>query len=155
MAAPLRRAAALADARARPPTPADQAALAQLMLDAYRGSIDDEGETLADALAVVGQLYGGEFGTLMGSCSEVVEIGGSLVAATLLTLFAGGPFVAFSMTAPAWQRQGLARAGLQRAMARLADGDEPLLRLVVTEGNPAEHLYERLGFQRCPDPRAA
>jgi ribosomal protein S18 acetylase RimI-like enzyme len=153
MAAPLRRAAVATDPRARPPTPADQAALAGLMLGAYRGSIDDEGETLDDALAVVGQLFGGEFGTPMWACSELVEHAGTVVAATLITLYAGGPFVAFSMTAPAWQRQGLARAGLQRAMARLAAGDEPLLRLVVTEGNPAERLYESLGFQRCPDPR--
>ncbi len=153
MAAPLQRAAAPADARARPPTSADAAALAQLMLAAYRGSIDDEGETLADAVAVLGQLFDGEFGAMMWSCSEVVEHAGALVAATLVTLYAGSPFVAFSMTAPASQRQGLARAGLQRAMARLADGDEPLLRLVVTAGNPAERLYESLGFQRCPDPR--
>ncbi len=33
----------------RQPTLADDAALAALMLDAYRGTIDDDGETLEDA----------------------------------------------------------------------------------------------------------
>lgn len=153
MAAPLRRAAVPAEAQARPPTPADQQALAQLTLDAYQGSIDDEGESLEDAVAVIGQLFGGGFGTMLWSCSEVVERAGHVVSATMVTLYAGGPFIAFTLTHPAWQRQGLARGGLQRVMARLAEGDEPVLRLVVTEGNPAEQLYQSLGFQRCPDPR--
>ncbi len=37
----------------------DIPALAQLMLDAYRGAIDDEGETLADALAYVQGTFAG------------------------------------------------------------------------------------------------
>lgn len=156
MAAPLRHgrgATAPSDPAARPPAPADLEALAQLVLDAYQGTIDDEGETLEDAQATIAQLFGGEFGTLLWACSEVVQHDGRLVAATMITLYAGAPFVAFTMTHPAWQRRGLARAGLQRAMARLAAGDETLLRLVVSEGNPAEQLYASLGFVRCPDPR--
>lgn len=157
MAAPLRHGGAVvapADTAARPPTPADLDALAQLVLDAYQGTIDDEGETLDDAQDTIAQLFAGDFGTMLWACSEVVERDGRLVAATMITLYVGGPFVAFTMTHPAWQRRGLARAGLQRAMARLAAGDETLLRLVVSEGNPAEHLYAQLGFVRCPDPRA-
>ncbi len=157
MAAPLRHSggtAAPTDTAARPPTPADLDALAQLVLDAYQGTIDDEGETLDDARATIAQLFAGDFGTMLWACSEVVERDGRLVAATMITLYAGAPFVAFTMTRPAWQRRGLARAGLQRAMARLAAGDETLLRLVVSEGNPAEQLYASLGFVRCPDPRA-
>ena len=153
LAAPLRACAAPADAAARPPTPADAEALAQLMLEAYRGSIDDEGETLEDSRAVVAQLFGGEFGPMLWSVSEVVERDGRLVAATLLTVWFDGPFVAFMLTLPAWRRRGLARAGLQRVFNRLAAGDEPWLRLVVTQGNtPAEALYESLGFRPVAAP---
>ena len=132
---------------ARAPTPADQAALAELMLAAYRGTVDDEGETLADAMVVMQQWADGDFGQPMWAVSEVVQREDQLVAATLVTLWQDLPLVAFVMTHPAWQRQGLARAGLQRAMRRLSAGDETVLRLVVTASNaPAMALYEQLGF---------
>lgn len=139
------------DPGARPPVPADRDALATLLVEAYRGTIDDEGESLDEAAAVVQQLFGGDFGHLLWSVSEVVERDGGIVAATLVTLWEERPLLAFTMTLPAWQRQGLSRAGLLRAMHRLAAGDETVLRLVVTRGNRrAEVLYEQLGF--VPEP---
>jgi uncharacterized protein (DUF924 family)/RimJ/RimL family protein N-acetyltransferase len=135
------------DARARVPQPEDGDALAALMLEAYRGTIDDEGETPEETRAAVQQLFDGVFGPLLWAVSEVIEEGGRLVAATLITIWEDRPFVAFTVTAPSHQGQGLARAGLQRAMNRLRAGDETELRLVVTRGNaPAEHLYASLGF---------
>jgi ribosomal protein S18 acetylase RimI-like enzyme len=63
----------------------------------------------------------------------------------------GRPFVAFSVTAPDVKGQGLARAGLTRAINRLAAAGDPVLRLVVTQGNlPAERLYASLGFVAEP-----
>jgi len=142
------------DARARVPQPEDGDALAVLMLEAYRGTIDDEGETLEETRAAVQQLFDGDFGPLLWAVSEVIEDGGRLVAATLITVWEDRPFVAFTVTAPSHQRQGLARAGLQRAMNRLRAGDETELQLVVTLGNaPAEHLYASLGFDRVPGTR--
>ena len=120
---------------------------------AYAGTVDDEGETLEDARAVVAQYFAGEFGPPMLAVSEMVVRDGGAVAATLLTQWWGGPFVAFMITAPQAQRQGLARAGLVRACNRLADVDEPWLRLVVTQGNTrAEALYASLGFVPVPVP---
>jgi ribosomal protein S18 acetylase RimI-like enzyme len=125
----------------------DREALAQLMLDAYLGTVDDEGETEAGALAAIDQLFAGEFGPYDAEASEVVDRDGRPVAATLLTAWDGGPFVAFSMTHPAWQRQGLARGGLLRAMGHLAARGETRLDLVVTAANaPAVALYGSLGF---------
>lgn len=148
LAAPVLHKAVADDAQARPPTPEDAEALAVLMHDAYRDTVDAEGESLDDSRAVVRQLFDGEFGPLLWSVSEVIERAGRVVAATLITVWQGGPFVAFTLTAPHHQGRGLARAGLLRAMNRLAASDEKVLRLVVTQGNePAERLYERLGFR--------
>jgi RimJ/RimL family protein N-acetyltransferase len=148
LSAPVISRPAPADSLARAPTPADADALAALMVEAYRGTIDDEGETPNDAREVVQDLFDGDFGALQWAVSEVAERDGRLVAATLITRWENRPFVAFTMTAPGQQRQGLARAGLVRASNRLAAAGETVLRLMVTQGNTrAEALYESLGFR--------
>ncbi|MBA4177782.1 MAG: hypothetical protein C0505_14685 [Leptothrix sp. (in: Bacteria)] len=136
------------DAGARPPTPADAAALGALLLDAYRGTLDDEGETPEDARRIVREIFAGAAGTMMWRVSEVTEREGRIVAAALVTLWQDLPLLAQVVTAPDWQRRGLARAGVQRVINRLAAGDETVVRLVVTQGNAqAEALYESLGFK--------
>lgn len=144
-------------AGARAPVAGDAAGLARLMFDAYAGTIDDAGESLEDAQREVAKLFAGEFGAFDAEASLVVERAGTgtLASATLITRNTGsmkGPigvgeaFLAFSMTAPAFKRQGLARAGLIAVMARLQQRGEARLHLVVTRGNVAALLYESVGF---------
>jgi GNAT superfamily N-acetyltransferase len=145
--------AALADlprvavAGMRAPEESDMPGLARLMRAAYRGGVDDDGETEADALAEIQKTFAGEYGAFLPHCSKVVARGNELVHATLVTRWQGRPFVAFSMTAPAAQRMGLARGCLIDAMQDLRAQGESELRLVVTAANtPARALYESLGF---------
>lgn len=148
LAATVQRRPVADDPAARPLSLADADALGALLLEAYRGTPDDEGETLDDARRIVRELFAGAAGTPMWAVSEATEREGRIVSATLVTLWQDLPLVAQLVTAPAWQRRGLARAGLQRAINRLAAGDEVVVRLVVTQGNTrAEALYESLGFR--------
>ena len=121
----------------------------RLMLDAYSGTIDDEGETLDDARSVVQGLFEGEFGELdVAATAEFVDEN-ALVAATFVTVHHGRPLVAFSMTSPGHVRRGLARRGLRHAIGELARAGWHEVTLVVTEGNePAETLYVSEGFSR-------
>ena len=131
----------------RAPMVADAGALARLMLAAYAGSVDDEGEDEAAALVEVRKTFAGEYGAFDASSSKLVARADELLHATLITRWQGRPFVAFTMTAPAAQRRGLARSGLIAAMQSLRDQGETELRLVVTLANlPARTLYESLGF---------
>lgn len=151
---------------ARGPQAEDAEALATLMIDAYHGTIDDGGETIEFAREEVARLLShqwGRFDVGDAAASVVVEREGELASATLVTHLSGtewpsatswdtGPFIAFSMTSPRWQRLGLARAGLLRAVTKLTQRGEKTLKLVVTRGNePAERLYESLGFVREAD----
>ncbi len=148
----------------RPFTPADAEPLAHLMLDSYRGSVDDNGETLDDARRDVTKLLAGEFGALDWGASTVVEGPDGLASATIVTrdrvapppLDPGEAFLAFSMTAPPCKRRGLARAGLTQLIATLQTRGESRLHLVVTRTNtPAVSLYRSLGFMPGPiGPRA-
>jgi len=49
--------------------------LAILLYAAYRGTIDDEGGTFADARAEIDRLFDGAYGRFLGDCSFVIEEG--------------------------------------------------------------------------------
>jgi ribosomal protein S18 acetylase RimI-like enzyme len=136
--------------------PSDAEPLALLMLAAYRGTVDDEGETIDGAREEVRKLLAGEFGAFDAEHSTLWYSNGDLVAATILTRTRGAqpePFLAFSLTAPHAQRQGLARAGLTRAMQQLRTQGHSRLHLVVTRANArAVNLYRSCGFVVAPKP---
>ena len=131
--------------------PVDEPALGPLMLRAYRGTVDDEGETLEDAVAEVRKTLAGDYGDFMPACSMVAEREAHVVSATLVTRLVGQPFIAFTFTDPACQGQGLAGACIRAAMAQLLMQGERELGLMVTLANtPAVSLYTRLGFVAEP-----
>jgi GNAT superfamily N-acetyltransferase len=135
------------DPFARTPAPADAAGLAELMYDAYRGTIDDAGETPEDARAEIAKFFAGGYGPFLLDMSELAFRNGRIAAATLLTLWDGLPLLAMSMTHPDFKRQGMARAGLARAIHRLRAAGYTQVHLAVTVGNPAEDLYRSFGFR--------
>lgn len=129
------------------PDPREFRAYAHLMLDAYRGSVDDEGESIDDAIEVMKSLFTGGFGEYVPDASSVVLLDGVPVAATFVTIHDGLPLVAFSMTSPRSTREGHARTGLHHAYGALAAAGHSEVRLVVTDGNvPAVTLYVSEGF---------
>jgi len=128
----------------------DLEGLAFLLYAAFRGTVDDDGETFADALAEIDRTLSGGYGDLRFDCSFVIEREGALASACLIGLFppGGTPLVVFSMTRPEAQRLGMARYLLQRSIDALLDRGYERLTLVVTEENaPAERLYRSLGFR--------
>jgi GNAT superfamily N-acetyltransferase len=134
----------------RAPVPDDAAGIAELMYHAYRGTIDDAGETPEDARAEVAKFFAGGYGPFLFDMSELTFRHGRIAAATLLTLWEGLPLLAMSMTHPDFKRQGMARAGLARAIHRLRDQGYTQVHLAVTVGNPAEDLYRSFGFREYP-----
>lgn len=137
----------------RPPTVADRAALARLMLDAYRGTIDYEGETIVEAAAEVDAWFASP--EPLPDRSLVALEGGGIVGAALLSRVDGIPFVAYLYTDPAWKRRGIAEGLVRAAMASLAETGEDRIHLWVTAGNTAaERIYDRLGFVDVPEEEA-
>lgn len=131
----------------RSPAIDDIPALGALMHAAYQGTLDDEGESPAQAEAEVCKTFAGDYGRFRPEVSRLVDADGRLLAAALLTQFEDRPFLAFSIVHPAAQGRGLARATLAGAMQALQAAGETELRLVVTLSNtPARRLYASLGF---------
>jgi ribosomal protein S18 acetylase RimI-like enzyme len=130
------------------PTDADAEAIAHLMLEAYRGTIDAEpGDTLDTARGEVATTLEGGYGDFMPEASFLAHEEDELVSASLVTRYQAHPLIAFTMTRPDRKERGLSRAAMGRSFAALAGAGEPHVDLVVTEGNrPAHHLYVSLGF---------
>lgn len=132
--------------------PTDVEAVAVLMLDAYRGTIDDSGETLADAHDEVQAYLVGQRGgpaLLQESCLGFVN--NQLVAACLVTQGETGqhPLIAYVMTHADWKNQGIGRAILTATVQTLARSHYPTVWAVITQGNtPSERLFASLGFRR-------
>jgi GNAT superfamily N-acetyltransferase len=133
----------------RHPTEGDVEALAALMLDAYRGTVDADGsETMEDARTEVRGYFDANSGAPMLEHSYVVPDGGRLVSAVLVSRFEEMPLLAYAMTAPSHKGRGLASALTHCALESLRAAGDTQMHLWVTAGNAdAEHLYERFGFR--------
>lgn len=124
-----------------------EAALAALMLDAYRGTLDDEGETIEEALEEIRATLAGQYGPVIAEASGAVSEDGELASALIATLLKGAPFVAYVFTRPVSQGRGHATALLHRAAAAARTLGHPHIDLTVTVGSQGERLYERLGYR--------
>src|SRR5262245_33136360 len=71
----------------------DGPALGELMLAAYQGSIDYEGETLAESIAAAQMMLGGHYGPLLDRCSFVIEQAEQATGACIITLWDSTPLV--------------------------------------------------------------
>ncbi len=88
-----------------------------------------------------------KFGVFQELCSFAIEEEGRLSSAILVTLLHEKPLVAFSMTHPDFKNRGMATYLLKSAINALLTFGYKDLFLVVTDGNePAQHLYEKVGF---------
>ena len=122
--------------------------LAELMLDAYKGTVDYEGESLEEAKEEISNLLAGKYGNFLKEHSFLCRVEGKLASATLVTLEEGIPLLAFSMTRAEYKRQGYAKLLISATTDSLEKAGYRSLDLWVTESNhPAINLYRQLGFK--------
>ncbi len=143
------------DASFRSPTPDDAELLGELMLDAFRGTLDYDGETLDEAIQEVRAYFAGTHGRALLACSTLCMERGTLAAACLVTWWdlRQAPLITYVMTGSDRKRRGLGASVLQRSLACLSRTGERSVRAVVTKGNRAsERLLAGVGFAPAPDP---
>jgi len=153
MAEPVRR-PVVCDRPLRHPRPDDEAdveAIGQLYYDAYRGAIDDIGQSQADAMNEAREALAGYFGRFLADCSFVLDGQDGLAGAALITEASEDTaLLAEVMVHPSYRGRGYARALIQAAM-NACHGSWKKMILTVTRSNvPAEGLYQRMGFEEEP-----
>jgi hypothetical protein len=138
----------------RSPQVVDLEDLTRLMVDAYKGTIDDW-ETHEDALNEVRAYFSGERGgPQLMDCSKVYELRKKIVSACLIaeSTELQIPVIAYIMTSAEMKRQGLARSLLITTLRGLRDLEYTEAQAVITDGNaPAEQLFIQTGFERIAD----
>jgi GNAT superfamily N-acetyltransferase len=118
------------------------------MVVAYAGTVDDHGQPPSAHEAEAHGTLAGGYGdvqwdaSLLAHTSEDESIG-----ATVVTMDRGHLLLAFALVAPAWRNHGVGTALIVRSGHRLAALGATEWTLAVTVGNPAQRLYERLGFR--------
>ena len=131
----------------RPASPADAPALGRLMIEAYRDTVDYDGETVEQAIEEVTGMLGSKYGDFMPSSSFLVEVEGQPIAACLITFWQEAPLVTVLMTHPSYKGQGLGTFLMRQSINALYVQGYQDLYLFVTVGNEdAQHIYEKLGF---------
>jgi ribosomal protein S18 acetylase RimI-like enzyme len=115
------------------PADADPAAAARTLLQYVRG--ESIGPWIAGASLHVTDPAGRVVGVLLVNESVATEA------------FAAGPFVTDVCVDPVAAGHGIGTALLAGCARRLAEMGWATLTLVVTVGNPAQRVYERLGFR--------
>jgi L-amino acid N-acyltransferase YncA len=124
----------------------DRDACAELVLDAYRGTVDDEGEGLVEAR----QAADDWLARRIAGCSVVIEEGDRIVALSFVVMVGGRAYIDPVATATAWQRQGFGRRAVSASLHRLRGAGHQEVGAVITDGNIAsERLFASLGFVRA------
>ena len=138
----------LAGVALRPLRPTDTRTLATLMAVAYAGTIDDHGEPPSFAAAEAQRTVAGNYGEVQWEASLLAHTSGhESVGTTVVTWDRGHLLLAFTLVAPEWRNKGLGTALIIRTANHLAAQGATEWTLAVTDGNPAQRLYERLGFR--------
>ena len=130
----------------RPVVRDDLPSLGRVMHRAYRGTVDDEGETELDAIGELEGTMDGKYGEFNWEASLVAEVDDVPVSSSLVTSWRGFPLLAFTVTLPEWQGRGIGNRLICQSAERLGGQGFHELRLVVTRTNPAVHLYRKVGF---------
>lgn len=124
---------------------ADRAACATLLLDAYRGTIDDEGESADDAVAAIDHY----FSTIVRPHSFVVVGQERLDAMAFVVVVNGCHYIDPVCTAASAKGGGLGLTAVSRCLASLVAAGVAEVGATITDGNtPSERLFARLGFVR-------
>ena len=122
--------------------------LAELMVDAYRGTTDwEDGDDEIVAAAEIRATTSASYGQFNSDASGVItDSNGLPVSALFVSHLEGLPTILFVYTAKSAAGEGHATTLIKRAAAVLAEQGHDEVVLYVSEENPARMLYQKLGF---------
>ncbi|WP_312654241.1 GNAT family N-acetyltransferase [Proteiniclasticum sp.] len=125
--------------------------MADAFLDAYRDTVDYEGETLTQTIDEITRVYRGCYGPFMQDSSFLLMENDQVSAGVLVCLYRDEPTITYTFTRKKDQRLGYATLLINRAAFELyKKGFHSLYLYVTVENTDALRLYESMGFTEVP-----
>lgn len=125
--------------------PGDRDVLSMVLLDAYRGSVDDEGEGPEEASEAIDDY----FSMMAWPHGRVLELEDTIGAFAFVVVVGDRHYIDPVATARAAQRRGLGTAVVRAVLASLRAAGVAEVGATITDGNvPSERLFASLGFAR-------
>lgn len=123
--------------------------VATTMLEAYKGTVDQQEETLEEAIREVEKITNDGYGPFIAEASYWIELNNEAAAVICINLWNGRPLITEIYTGKNYHRQGLARTLILASMNTLFHKGYSEIELNVTlENTKALHLYNSLGFTK-------
>lgn len=133
----------------KPITQEDVPKVARTMLEAYRGTVDQQEETLVQAILEVEKIMDDGYGPFITEASYWIEMNDQAAAVICINLWENRPLITEIYVNKDFQQQGLAHQLLKASMDCLYRMGYDEIDLYVTISNTsALKLYEKLGFTR-------
>ena len=131
----------------KPLTQQDITKVAATMLEAYEGTVDQQEETLQEAIIEVEKIMNDGYGPFIAEASYWIEIKDEAAAVICINLWNEKPLITEIYTGKKFLHQGMASTLIRASMATLNRmGYDELTLNVTVENSKALHLYEKLGF---------
>ncbi|WP_075619609.1 GNAT family N-acetyltransferase [Paenisporosarcina indica] len=121
--------------------------VATTMLDAYKGTVDQQENTVEEAIREVEKIVNNGYGPFISEASYWIELNNEAAAVVCINLWNGRPLITEIYTGKNYHRQGLARTLILASMNTLFyKGYDEIDLNVTLENTKALHLYDSLGF---------
>ncbi|NRY59402.1 GNAT family N-acetyltransferase [Clostridium beijerinckii] len=117
------------------------------MLDAFKDTVDFNGETIEELHKEICSIVESTFGRFIPDASFQIKQNGEIAAVVLISLFKGKPFVSELFTVKKYLKQGMASNLLKKSINVLMNlGYDDLILYVHSENVDAVNLYKKIGF---------
>jgi len=132
----------------KPITPEMAENLAETMIDAYKNTVDYEGEEYEDALFEIKNVIADGYGEFLKSVSFAFVKENEVVSAIMVSLYENIPYILYVFTKKNNIGRGLATRLIRKSLYELDRKGYRRVQLSVSEANHgARFLYEKLGFK--------
>ncbi|HEY5561537.1 MAG TPA: GNAT family N-acetyltransferase [Clostridiaceae bacterium] len=127
---------------------ADLSELALVMLDSFKGSCEDAGESIDDIIEELYSVISGSFAPFISDASYQIKQNGEILSAIMINYYEGSPLISEIFTKKQYRNLGMAGEIIKQSInSLLLVGHNELTLFVDPRNSLAIRLYEKSGFK--------